>query len=791
MSPDATPVNKERDPVCGMWVEPEKSAGNHEYAGKVYFFCNPRCLERFRAEPGRFLDPAYVPGGMMAVPIGIRASAGQPARLPSPPAPTQWFCPMDLEVVRDEPGSCPVCGMALEPRGTALAEEPESPELKAMANRFWVCLPLAAGVLALSLPHMVPGIPHHISPRVSGILQLLLATPVVLWGGGLFFKRAWESLLNRSPNMFTLIGLGTGAAYLCSLAAVLTPGLFPASFRDGEGDVPLYFESAAVITVLVLLGQVLELKARRQTGQAIRALLGLAPKNARLVGKDGTEEDVPLLSVKAGDRLRVRPGEKVPTDGVVLEGASAVDESMVTGEPTPVSKEPGDRVTGATLNGAGSFLMRAERVGEATLLAQIVRLVREAQRTRAPIQRLADSVSGFFVPAVVLVALLAFAAWVLCGPEPRFSHALLAAVTVLIVACPCALGLATPMSVTVGLGRGARAGVLFRDAEALEALAGVDTLVLDKTGTLTEGRPRILSLRAEKPWGADDVLRYAAALERGSEHPFAGPVLKAAAERGLSQARAERFESHAGLGVRGVVEGRTCALGNLAFLEQCGISAPELTRSLAPELAEGGTALLLAVDGVPAGALVAFDPLREGVEETLASLRREGLRLVMLTGDSRAAAEAVASRLGIPEVLAEVLPGEKGAAIRRLKERGCRVAMAGDGINDAPALSEAHVGIAMGTGADVAIESAGVTLVRGDLRALLRARRLSVRVRRNIRQNLVLAFAYNVLAVPVAAGLLYPWLSVVLSPMLASAAMSFSSLSVVTNAFRLARVRLP
>jgi Cu+-exporting ATPase len=590
--------------------------------------------------------------------------------------------------------------------------------------------------------------------------------------------------------MFTLIGIGTGAAYLFSLAAVLVPGAFPPSFRAADGSLALYFESAAVIIVLVLLGQVLELKARRRTGRAIRALLALAPKDARIVRGDGTEEDVPVSQIRAGDTLRVRPGENIPADGVVLEGASAVDESMLTGEPVPVAKGPGDAVAGATLNGMGSFLMRAERVGEEALLAQIVRLVQEAQRTRAPIQRLADSVSRYFVPAVVLVSLAALAAWALWGPEPRFAHALLASVAVLIVACPCALGLATPMSVMVGLGRGARAGVLFKDAEALEALARVDTLVLDKTGTLTEGRPRITALTARLPWTEADVLRIAASLERGSEHPLAGAVLRRAREAGAAPSPVEGFESRGGLGALGRVDGRACAVGSAAFMEQLGIPIGGSDASLQPHLADGGTPMYLAVDGRLAGALAAADPLREGVSETLASLEREGLRLVMLSGDHPAAARAVAARLGIEDAHGGLLPGQKAEVIRRLRAEGRRVAMAGDGINDAPALAEADVGIAMGTGADVAIETAAVTLLKGDLKGLLRARKLSRAVLGNIRQNLLFAFAYNALAVPVAAGILYPWLGLLLSPALASAAMSFSSLSVVANALRLGRTRL-
>jgi Cu+-exporting ATPase len=677
--------------------------------------------------------------------------------------------------------------MALEPRTVAAVEE-ESAELRDMTRRFRAGLALTAPVFLLAMADMIPGRPLHglLAPRLRGLLELALSTPVVLWAGWPFFQRMWASFTRRL-NMFTLIGLGTGAAYLYSAVAVLFPSLFPDSFRGHGGELGLYFEAASVITVLVLLGQVLELRARARTGSAIRALLGLAPKTARLVSPDGTETDVPLEGVRAGDRLRVRPGEKVPVDGVVLEGRSAVDESMISGEPMPVEKGAGDRVTGATINGTGALLVRAERVGSDTLLAQIVRMVGEAQRSRAPIQRLADVVSSYFVPGVVLASALAFVAWGVLGPEPRLAHALVNAVAVLIIACPCALGLATPMSIMVGVGRGATAGVLVKDARALETLEKVDTLVVDKTGTLTEGRPRVVTVAGEDE---SEVLRLAAALERGSEHPLAAAVVAAAAEKGLPLLAAGEFRSVTGKGVTGRIEGRAVALGNRALLDELGIDAGPLLGRAEPLRQSAQTIMFLAVDGRPIGLIGAADPVKDSAPEAVRRLKAEGLRIVMLTGDGRATAEAVGRRLGLDGVEAEVLPDRKAAAVERLQREGRVVAMAGDGINDAPALARADVGIAMGTGTDVAIESAGITLVKGDLQGIVRARRLSRAVMRNIRQNLFFAFVYNALGVPLAAGALYPFFGLLLSPMIAAAAMSLSSVSVITNALRLRHVEL-
>jgi Cu+-exporting ATPase len=705
----------------------------------------------------------------------------------APAVRTEYVCPMHPEVVRAGPGTCPLCGMALEPRTVAAVEE-ESAELRDMTRRFRAGLALTAPVFLLAMADMIPGRPLHglLAPRLRGLLELALSTPVVLWAGWPFFQRMWASFTRRL-NMFTLIGLGTGAAYLYSAVAVLFPSLFPDSFRGHGGELGLYFEAASVITVLVLLGQVLELRARARTGSAIRALLGLAPKTARLVSPDGTETDVPLEGVRAGDRLRVRPGEKVPVDGVVLEGRSAVDESMISGEPMPVEKGAGDRVTGATINGTGALLVRAERVGSDTLLAQIVRMVGEAQRSRAPIQRLADVVSSYFVPGVVLASALAFVAWGVLGPEPRLAHALVNAVAVLIIACPCALGLATPMSIMVGVGRGATAGVLVKDARALETLEKVDTLVVDKTGTLTEGRPRVVTVAGEDE---SEVLRLAAALERGSEHPLAAAVVAAAAEKGLPLPAAGEFRSVTGKGVTGRIEGRAVALGNRALLDELGIDAGPLLGRAEPLRQSAQTIMFLAVDGRPIGLIGAADPVKDSAPEAVRRLKAEGLRIVMLTGDGRATAEAVGRRLGLDGVEAEVLPDRKAAAVERLQREGRVVAMAGDGINDAPALARADVGIAMGTGTDVAIESAGITLVKGDLQGIVRARRLSRAVMRNIRQNLFFAFVYNALGVPLAAGALYPFFGLLLSPMIAAAAMSLSSVSVITNALRLRHVEL-
>ena len=778
-----------RDPVCGMTVDPATARFRAEHRGETFYFCSAGCEAKFRADPERYAGPP-----------AAAAQEHHPAGPPPPPAPlpaaaagTEWTCPMHPEVVRDRPGFCPICGMGLEPRvATGAAGEEENPELRDMTRRFWVSAALSLPLVVLAMGMMLPGDPFArlLPHRALGWLELLLATPVVLWGGWPFFVRGWYSLVHRALNMFTLIALGVGVAYLYSLAARLAPGLFPAAFRDAHGQVGAYFEAAAVIVTLVLLGQVLELRARSRTGAAIKALLGLAPKTARRLRPDGGEEDVPLDQVQVGDRLRVRPGEKVPVDGVVEEGASAVDESMVTGEPMPVEKNPGDRVVGATVNGTGALVVRAERVGAETLLAQIVRMVGEAQRSRAPIQRLADQVSGWFVPAVVLVAVVTFAVWALVGPEPRLAYAVVNAVAVLIIACPCALGLATPVSIMVATGKGATAGVLFRDAEAIEVLRQVDTLVVDKTGTLTLGKPRLVAVEPAEGFDERELLRLAAGLERGSEHPLAAAIVAGAEERGVEPGRAEEFQSATGKGVRGKVEGRQVALGNRALMDELGVAlgapgdrAEELRR-------DGQTVMFVAVDSRPAGLLGVADPIKEGTEEAIRALREQGLRVVMVTGDSKTTAEAVARRLEIEEVIAEVLPEAKVEVVKRLQREGRKVAMAGDGVNDAPALAQAEVGIAMGTGTDVAMESAGVTLVKGDLRGILRARRLSEATMRNIRQNLFFAFVYNALGVPIAAGVLYPFTGLLLSPVIAAAAMSFSSLSVLGNALRLRRLEL-
>jgi P-type Cu+ transporter len=701
---------------------------------------------------------------------------------------TEWVCPMHSEIVRDAPGSCPKCGMALEPR-TAAAGEEENAELVDMRRRFRVSVVLTIPLVVVAMGEHLPGHPLARIATMStlGWLQLVLATPVVLWGGWPFFVRGWQSVVHRSLNMFTLIGLGVGVAYLYSLVAKLFPGIFPPSFRLEGGEVAVYFEAAAAIVTLVLLGQVLELKARSRTGAAVKALLGLAPKTARRLGEDGSEEDVPLDQVHLGDRLRVRPGEKVPVDGVVLEGTSAVDESMVSGEAIPVEKNPGDRVVGATVNGTGSFVLKAERVGAETLLARIVQMVGEAQRSRAPIQKLADQVAGYFVPAVVLVAVATAVVWGLAGPEPRMAHALVNAVAVLIIACPCALGLATPMSIMVATGKGATAGILFRNAEAIEVLRKVDTLVVDKTGTLTEGKPKLVTVAPAEGWDEKGLLRLAASLERGSEHPLAAAIVFGAQERGVEPTATESFESVTGKGVKGRVDGRDVALGNRNLFESLGIDPGELAGKAETLRKEGQTVMFVAVDGKAAGLLGVADPVKGTTPEAIGQLHEEGIRIVMLTGDSKTTAEAVAGKLGIDEVLAEVLPDQKADAVKRLQGEGRIVAMAGDGINDAPALAQAQVGIAMGTGTDVAMESAGVTLVKGDLRGIVRARRLSRATMRNIKQNLFFAFAYNALGVPVAAGVLYPFTGILLSPVIAAAAMSFSSVSVVGNALRLRR----
>ncbi len=773
------------DPVCHMEVNPRAPKGGQvEHQGTTWYFCNPKCLAKFQADPAAFLS----------------RPPGQPAAPPPPPAAPPgaevvWVCPMDPEVREKSPVPCPICGMGLEPLvvgGMPSAEEPPNPELASMTRRFWWGLLPTLALLAVAMGDMAAGMQlrHALGFRAFALLQLALAAPVVLVGGWPFFERAWLSLRTWKLNMFTLIGIGTAAAFLFSAAATVLPAdLFPAAYLE-HGAPPIYFESAAVIIELVCLGQMLELRARSRVSGAIRALLRLAPRTARRLAPDGGEQDVEVAELKVGDLLRVRPGEKVPVDGRVVSGSSSVDEAMVTGEPVPVEKREGDPVTGATVNGTGGFVMRAERVGGDTLLSQIVRMVMDAQRTRAPIQRLADVVSGWFVPGVVLSALVAFALWAAFGPEPRLAHGLVAAVAVLIIACPCALGLATPMAIMVGTGRGATAGVLVKSAEALERLERVEVLLVDKTGTLTAGKPVLSAVTPLAPFTELEVLRLAASLERGSEHPLAAAVLAAAAARGVATSEATGFAAEPGGGVRATVDGHAALLGTPAFLAGAGVDPARLLPAAEAARAEGATAMLLAVDGALAGLLTAADPVKPGAAEALAALRAEGLTVVMVTGDARTTALAVAARLGISQVEAEVRPADKAAVVARYKARGLSVAMAGDGINDAPALAAADVGIAMGTGADVAIESAGLTLVRGDLAGLVRARRLSRATMRNIRQNLFWAFAYNAAGVPLAAGLLFPFTGLVLSPMIASAAMSFSSVTVIGNALRLRHAKL-
>jgi len=752
-----------RDPVCHMDVDPARAAAKYSYQDTTYYFCCPRCQARFQADPEKYLSPAQAPAPV---------ASG-----------TLYTCPMDPEVRQVGPGACPKCGMALEPLDETQVEAP-NPELLDMTRRFWVSAAFTAPILLLAMVEML-GPLSFLAPRTQTWIQLMLATPVVLWGGWPFFKRFGVSIGNRSPNMFTLIGMGTGTAYGYSALATIFPGALPASFRGPHGQPAVYFEAAAVIVTLVLLGQVLELLARRRTSSAIRELLGLAPPVARRLDPNGAEQDVPLDQVRPGDRLRVRPGEKVPVDGLLIEGASSVDESLVTGEPVPVEKVPGSRVTGGTVNATGGFVMLAEQVGADTLLARIVRMVGEAQRSRAPIQRLADRVSSYFVPAVVLTAVATFAVWALVGPQPRLAYALVNAVAVLIVACPCALGLATPMAVMVGSGRGAKAGVLIRNAEALETLEKVDTLVLDKTGTLTEGHPRLATVQPAADWDERELLQLAASLERASEHPLAGAILAGAADRGISLSAVGDFQSHPGKGVAGTVDGKRVLLGNRALIDP----GPLADAAEALRLA-GQTVVFVNVDGALAGLLGVADPIKESAREALRQLRELGLRIVILSGDSLATAQAVARELSIDEVHAEVLPDRKAEVVKRLQAQGRVVAMAGDGVNDAPALAQAAVGIAMGTGSGVALESAGITLLGGDLRGILRARKLSRATMRNIRQNFFFAFGYNILGVPLAAGVLYPVFGVLLSPILASAAMTLSSLSVISNALRIRKLKL-
>jgi Cu+-exporting ATPase len=832
--PPDPPPSTERavDPVCGMSVNPATAKGGSlDHGGHTYYFCNPRCRERFAANPAKYLAAAAPATADAESPAPARSHAAPPvpaaharsAPLSAKAAPsgtayvcpmdpevredapgpcpkcgmalepeqpqtltrTEWVCPMHPEIVRDASGSCPICGMALEPR-TATVEE-DNPELRDMSRRFWFAAALTVPLLVLGMGDMLPGEPisRLISPQARVLLELALATPICTWAAWPFYDRAVRSVANRSLNMFTLIGLGVGVAYAYSVVAALVPGVFPAGFRDHHGAVGVYFEAAGTIVTLILLGQVLELRARSRTGAAIRKLLGLTPKTARRVAEDGSEEDVPLEAINVGDQLRVRPGEKVPVDGVVLSGTSSVDESMITGEPIPVEKHEGARVVGATVNGTGSLLMRAEKVGADTLLSRIVGMVADAQRSRAPIQRQADIVASYFVPIVILIALGTFVVWAVVGPEPRLAYALVNAVAVLIIACPCALGLATPMSIMVASGKGATLGVLFKNAEAIEVLRTVDTLVVDKTGTLTEGKPELVSVTPAKDVDETRLLALAAALERGSEHPLAAAIVRGAEQQSAPRLEVEGFASITGKGVRGRVDGHEVALGNAALMQELGVDVAALAARGEELRADAQGVMFVSVDGQLGGLLGVADPIKSTTRDAIDQLHGAGLRVVMLTGDSQTTAGAVARKLGIDEVLAEVLPDQKAEAVRKLQQQGRVVAMAGDGINDAPALAQAEVGIAMGTGTDVAMESAGVTLVRGDLRAILRARKLSQSTMANIRQNLFFAFVYNALGVPVAAGVLYPFFGTLLNPMLAAAAMSLSSVSVIANALRL------
>jgi heavy metal translocating P-type ATPase len=759
-----------RDPVCGMTVDPHTAKHRHTHDGRPYYFCSARCREKFVAEPARYLKPE-----LAAAPV-VSADA-------------IYTCPMHPEIRQRGPGSCPICGMALEPEVVS-ADTGPSPELADMTRRFWIGLALALPVFALEMGGHLGNLQAWLAQQVSNWIQLVLATPVVLWAGWPFFERAWTSLKTRNLNMFTLIAMGTGVAWLFSVVGTVWPSLFPASMRGHDGSVAVYFEAAAVITVLVLLGQVLELRAREQTSGAIRALLDLSPKMARRIRPDGSDEDVTLDQVMAGDRLRVRPGERVPVDGTIVEGRSAIDESMVTGESMPVTKAIGEKVIGGTMNQSGSFVMRADKVGRETVLAQIVQMVAQAQRSRAPIQRLADQVSAWFVPAVIGVAVLAFVIWSIWGPEPRFTFGLIAAVSVLIIACPCALGLATPMSIMVGVGRGAQSGVLIKNAEALERMEKVDTLVVDKTGTLTEGKPSVVAIRTAPGVREKELLSLTATLERSSEHPLAAAIVRAASERGIALGTAEAFESPVGKGVTGKVGAHQLVIGNRRMMAEAGIDTAKLDQPADELRGDGATAIFVAIDAKAAGIIAIADPIKPTTPAAVAALKDAGVRVVMLTGDNATTARAVARKLGIADVEAEVLPEDKGKVVARLRSEGRVVAMAGDGVNDAPALAAADVGIAMGTGTDVAMESAGVTLLKGDLMGIVRARHLSAATMTNIRQNLFFAFIYNAAGVPIAAGVLYPFLGLLLSPIIAAAAMALSSVSVIGNALRLRTVRL-
>jgi len=767
------------DPVCGMSTDDPAAFTRYTREGEDYYFCSGHCLEKFKKNPDEFLKE--------------KTSQPPERKEKKQDVGRQYTCPMHPEIIRDTPGSCPKCGMALEPRTISLEEEEENPEYSFMRKRFICAAVLSVPLVLIAMRHMMPGghfIDNLASAKTLGRLELILATPVVLWAGWVFYVRAVQSVINKSLNMFTLIGLGVSVAYAYSVIGVLFPAIFPAGMRGPDGAVGVYFEAAAVIVPLILLGQVLELAARSRTGAAIKALLGLAPKTARKINDDGSEVDIPLEHVQVGDRLRIRPGEKVPVDGTVVEGASAVDESMISGEPIPVSKAAGDKLIGATVNTTGALTMRAEKVGSDTLLAQIVKMVAEAQRSRAPIQKLADTVSGFFVPVVIAIAIVAFGVWYFVGPEPRLAYALIAAVSVLIIACPCALGLATPMSIMVATGKGAGMGVLFKNAEAIETMRKIDTLVVDKTGTLTVGKPKLTGVVTAGGMNGDRLLLLAASLEKVSEHPLAAAIVAGAGERGVSPVDPAGFDSHTGKGVSGTVEGVRVLLGNPKLMEDFAIDTAALADRAEAMRKEGQTVMFVAAAGRLAGLLAVSDPIKETTPAAIRELHDEGLRVVMLTGDNRATAEAVAARLGIDQVVAEVLPHEKADAVKKFQQEGSVVAMAGDGINDAPALAQAQVGIAMGTGTDVAMESAGVTLVKGDLTGIVRARKLSRATMANIKQNLFFAFIYNSLGVPVAAGVLYPFFGILLSPIIAAAAMSLSSVSVVGNALRLRRVRI-
>jgi P-type Cu+ transporter len=816
-----TSIRVVKDPVCGMQVDPAKAAGQSQYQGQTYSFCSLGCKKKFDLNPAQYLSDATLrpsdAGMQTTTPVASASKPGTPGKYTCPMHPEvqagkpgscpkcgmalepmnlaaatdriEYTCPMHPQIVRDEPGQCPICGMALEPRN--VLADAANPELVDMTRRFWIGVALTLPLLAVMVSDILPGHPlqHLLSGQLLGWIEFALATPVVLWAGLPFFERGWASIIHRSPNMFTLIAIGTGAAYLYSVAAVVAPGIFPATFRDMSGNLSLYFEAAAVITVLVLLGQVLELKARSQTSSAIKALLGLAPKTARRISEDGRETDVALSEIQAGDYLRVRPGEKVPTDGSVTEGRSSVDESMVTGEPIPIEKTVDAKVVGGTINGTGSFVMKAERVGADTLLAQIVKMVSEAQRSRAPIQRLADTVASYFVPAVLAASAITFAVWAIFGPTPHYARALVNAVAVLIIACPCALGLATPMAIMVGTGRGASEGILIRNAEALEIFEKVDTLVVDKTGTLTEGKARLTAVIPAVGFHETQLLQSVASLEKASEHPLAAAIVAGAKEKNIELVTVTEFQSVTGKGVTGTAQAKRIGVGNVALMQDLGASADALQAQAEALQKEGQTVMFIAVDGKFAGLIAVADPIKSSTPEAIQQLKQEGIKVVMVTGDNHTTAAAVAQKLGI-DFEADVLPEKKAEVVKKLQSQGAIVAMAGDGVNDAPALAQAHVGIAMGTGTDVAMETGGITLVKGDLRGIVKARRLSQRTMSNIRQNLFFAFFYNALGVPLAAGVLYPFFGLLLNPMIAAAAMSFSSVSVIGNSLRLRTAKL-